>query len=283
MATRINHRGRNLKAEQNSRNDRRVLVALPAFNEADSVESVLRAVRTYASDILVVNDGSTDGTGAALDRCPWLRRITHERNLGYGQSLIDAFAYAMKNGFEWVITIDCDHQHEPSRIPVFRRAGERNAWDIISGSRYLRRHDPQVMPPPERVAINRAVAALLNRHLNMNLTDAFCGFKAYRCRAVAGLALSETGYGLPLQLWIQASRTHLRIREVPVPLIYFDPRRSFAGELKDPRRRLEYYRAVIERELGYEVGRELEGLVSACGEWRRPGLPGVAGLARAGA
>ena len=125
-----------------SRNDPRVLVALPAFNEVDSVGSVLHAVRTYASDILVVDDGSTDGTGAALDRCPWLRRITHERNLGYGRSLIEAFAYAVRHGFEWVITIDCDHQHEPSRIPLFRRAIERNAWDIISGSRYLRRRRP---------------------------------------------------------------------------------------------------------------------------------------------
>lgn len=240
-----------------------VLVALPVFNEVDSVANVLRAVRRYASDILAVNDGSTDGTGQVLNRCPWLRLITHATNIGYGHSLTDAFSYGRGHGFEWVITIDCDCQHEPGYIPHFRRELAKNDADIISGSRYLRRIDRgTVPPPPERVAINRAITALLNRHLGLRLTDAFCGFKAYRLEALTRLRLDQSGYGLPLQVWVQASRARLRIREIPVPLIYHDAQRNFAGILEDPHRRMRYYLEIIERELGCNVRAEIEDFIN---------------------
>jgi glycosyltransferase involved in cell wall biosynthesis len=260
---------------------RNVLVALPVFNESAHADEVLVAIRRYAQNVLVVNDGSTDGTARVLRSHTYLRVITHRTNVGYGRSLIDAFDYAQKHGFTWVITIDCDRQHEPCRIPLFYCAIERNTWDIISGSRYLRNGDSHMTPaPPERTAINRTVAALLNRHLSMSLTDAFCGFKAYRVRAISKLVLDEPGYGLPLQLWVQASRTRLSIREVPVPLIYHDPRRTFAGELEDPRTRLQYYCAVIGRELGYDVKHEAEELLCASHRPECCGRSGFACLAR---
>lgn len=260
-----------------------VLVALPVFNEGEHVDDVLQAVHRYAREILVVNDGSTDGTALLLRKHTYLHLITHETNLGYGRSLIDAFGYAQSHAFDWVITIDCDRQHEPSRIPLFYQRMRKNAWDIISGSRYLWKQDRRAPPPPERMAINRAITTLLNKHLNLSLTDAFCGFKAYRSRAVEKLALGEAGYGLPLQLWGQASRAHLRIHEIPVPLIYHDPRRSFAGELKDPGKRVEYYCAVIERELGYDIRGEMEELLRTNAGWGPLGSSGVAYLARVGA
>ena len=238
--------------------DRDVLVALPVFNEAGHVEDIVRAVERYATNVLVINDGSTDGTGLLLEKCGSLRLIAHDTNLGYGRSLLDAFSYARACRFAWMITMDCDHQHEPHCLPRFFRELRRGDADIISGSRYLRPIDPGAHPPPERVAINRTITALLNRHLGLRLTDAFCGFKAYRVEALAQLRLSETGYGLPMQLWVQASGAGLRIREIPVPLIYHDQRRNFAGVLENPVTRMQYYLAIIERELGYDIGGEIE-------------------------
>jgi glycosyltransferase involved in cell wall biosynthesis len=241
-------------AREKSRPAERVLVALPVFNEIRSVADVLRAVRSYASDILVVDDGSTDGTGDVLARHAGVRLLRHPVNLGYGRSLIDAFSHAREHEFPWVITMDCDGQHEPARLPHFRRRLAQDDADIISGSRYLQPHARGTVPPPvERMAINQAVTRLLKRHLGLHLTDAFCGFKAYRTAALAPLQLTDPGYGLPLQVWVQAARTGLRIVEIPVPLIYHDPRKGFAGILEDPRARLEYYVATLERELGYHV------------------------------
>ena len=255
-----------------NRNEARVLVALPVFNECRSVAQVLRAVRRHAGDILVVDDGSTDGTEQILQSQDDVRVLRHSDNVGYGQSLIDAFDYAGRRGFEWVLTIDCDHQHEPAWIGRFRRQIAAGRADIVSGSRYLRVMDRgSAPPPPERVAINRAISRLLNTHAALHLTDAFCGFKAYRTEAVAALDLDEPGYGLPLQIWVQAGRAGLNIEEIPVPLIYHDGRRSFAGALEDPQTRVRYYVSVIERELGYPVRCEVEELLCSSADEYRPG------------
>ncbi len=227
----------------------RYLVAVPIFNEARSVKTVLRHVRRYSRDILVVDDGSTDGTREILDGINGIHRLTHPDNRGYGQSLIDAFGFAVRRGYDWIITLDCDEQHEPARIPDFVAAAMRDDVDIISGSRYLVPPDGRCRPPADRQAINQCITDLLNEILNLGITDAFCGFKAYRVASLRKLKLTVPGYAMPLQLWVQAARSGLRIRELPVRLIYNDPHRSFGEQLDDPNTRLLYYYDVLVHEL----------------------------------
>ena len=99
--------------------DVKVLLAIPVYNEQKHVREVLAEVRRYAGDILVINDGSTDDTARLLDEEAGIHVIHHGRNFGYGQSLVDAFNYAICHGFDWIIPIDCDLQHEPASIPDF--------------------------------------------------------------------------------------------------------------------------------------------------------------------
>lgn len=223
----------------------RCLVAVPIFNEAATVRQVLARIRQYASDILVIDDGSTDATPSLLAAEPDIRCLRHHHNLGYGQSLIDAFRYAACRGFDWIITIDCDEQHEPARIPDFMAEAARNKADIISGSRYMRDSRAESSAPPDRKAINQTITDLLNEILALGITDAFCGFKAYRTAAVSRMNLTVPGYGMPLQLWVQAIRLGLRIREIPVSLIYNDPNRQFGDSLDNPSTRLLYYYDVL--------------------------------------
>ena len=226
-----------------------VLLAVPAYNECHSVDDVLKATRKHASDVLVIDDGSTDGTSLRLKQHNNINVLTHKANQGYGQSLIDAFDFADQHAYDWIITIDCDRQHEPGHIPCFLSEIMKDDCDIISGSRYLQPTNTKVPQPPlERVQINRAITAMLNRLLHLQLTDAFCGFKAYRVDALKQLDLSEKGYALPLQLWVQAAQHDLQIKEIPVPLIYHDPNRNFQGVLEDPQKRLKYYLSVLESE-----------------------------------
>jgi dolichol-phosphate mannosyltransferase len=93
--------------------------------------------------------------------------------------------------------------------------------------------------------INRQVTAEINERYGFTITDAFCGFKAYRRPALAGLRITETGWGMPLQLWVQAARLGLRVKEVGVPRLYLDPTRAFGGVLNDAEERLAYYRRVL--------------------------------------
>ncbi|HUW57594.1 MAG TPA: glycosyltransferase family 2 protein [Planctomycetota bacterium] len=226
----------------------RTLAAIPVYNEAESIVEVVEDTRNFVDDVLVVDDGSTDGTTEILDglSVPGLVVLHHNPNRGYGRSLMDAFAYAIGEDFDCVVTLDADGQHEPEAIP--RLVSDIGVADIVSGSRYLMTFADTSTPPYERRCINKQITALLRWRLGFDITDAFCGFKAYRVEALKRLRLTEEGYAMPLQLWVQAAALGLKVIEVPVKLIYRDVNRSFGANLDRPAARMRYYLDVIERE-----------------------------------
>ena len=215
-------------------------MVLPVYDEAATVASVLDAVRAvHAGPIVVVDDGSDDGTAAVLAARDDVHVVTHPANLGYGRSLIDGFAVALAAGADAIVTMDCDGQHEPAHIPEFLEA--LGTHDIVSGSRYLPGSEAVGRAPQGRRAINERVTALINETTGWSLTDAFCGFKAYRADALRAMRLSEPGYAMPLQLWAEVYSAGLSVAELPVARIYFDGDRSFGQDLDDPDRRYAYY------------------------------------------
>jgi len=227
----------------------RTLIAIPVYNEERHLERVLAEVVRYSPEVLAVNDGSTDRSLEILDSNPFVEVHHHQTNEGYGQSLIDAFRIAAERRFDWIVTLDADEQHDPAAIEVFLREAARRSADVLSGSRYLPESLRETPVPEERRSINVLVTAVLGRVTPYRLTDSFCGFKAYRVAALGRLHLTETGYAMPLQFWIQAARAGLVVREVPIKLVYVDPSRTFRDGLDDPRRRLQRYLEVMDREL----------------------------------
>jgi dolichol-phosphate mannosyltransferase len=235
------------------------LTAIPVYNEERHVEEVLREVRRYSPSILVVNDGSSDGTAELLGKQADIDVIRHARNQGYGAALISAFAYALRQDVDVLVTMDCDGQHEPSRIPVLLEA--IHDADIVSGSRYLRDFRQDTVAPRDRQQINAQITAELNRRFGLNLTDSFCGFKAYRRCALSKLRITETSWGMPLQLWVQSARLGLRVKEIAVPRVYLDPNRAFGGVLNDADERSAYYRRIIDA-----AEREFRPIRTGCNE-----------------
>lgn len=230
------------------------LIAIPVYNEEKYIKEVILKVKNnidiQSADILIINDGSTDKTQQYLGKTDEIITISHVKNEGYGQSLIDGFQYAIKNQYKYIITMDCDRQHEPYEIKKFINSIIRDEYDIISGSRYLNFNpDDKSKVPRDHLNINKKITKKINKLTEYNLTDSFCGFKAYKVLSLKKLKLTEPGYGFPLQLWLQAGKKKLKIKEIPVELIYLDYTRNFFNSFKSSSKRYKYYLKIIEREV----------------------------------
>lgn len=235
----------------------RTLIAVPIYNEARSIPTLMPRILALGYNVLAIDDGSSDDTPALLAQLP-LRVIRQEPNRGYGAALIAAFNYADHAGYDWVVTMDCDEQHQPAWTPGFLELAATGRHDLISGSRYLNTPPADALVPSDRRFINSTLTAEINARLGTRLTDTFCGFKAHRVAAMRALTLTQTGYAFPMQLWVQAAAFKLRIIERAVDLIYVDLARTFRegdGSLNDPETRLTHYRRVLEAEIAAQAPR----------------------------
>ncbi|VAX22863.1 hypothetical protein MNBD_NITROSPINAE04-695 [hydrothermal vent metagenome] len=224
------------------------LVIIPVYNEAKTLKGVLdRIGEHHSGDIVAIDDGSTDGSARILDDYSGIKVISHQKNLGYGQSLIDGFQYAVTRKYDLAVTIDCDEQHEPHLIPMM--FGGVCGHDVLSGSRYMDESEKADRAPEDRRRINMMMTKSINQATGFDLTDSFCGFKCYRTSALARLSLDEAGYAQPIQLWIQARHFGLRVKEIAVPRIYKNLDRKFGGGMDNPQLRLKYYRRVMDKEM----------------------------------
>jgi glycosyltransferase involved in cell wall biosynthesis len=227
----------------------RRVVLIPVYNEERHLEGLLARLRqVYSEDVLLIDDGSVDRSPSILKSAHNERThmILQADNRGYGATLVAGFEEVARRGYEYVITMDSDGQHRPDWIPGFFSAIED--WDIVSGSRYCSEIDGTGEVPPDRRAINSIVTGKINEITGFALTDSFCGFKAYRVSALRKLSITEFGYAMPLQVWLQAKHFGLRVAELPVSRIYNDPNRRFGGDLDDPDVRLRLYLSTIEKE-----------------------------------
>jgi glycosyltransferase involved in cell wall biosynthesis len=133
---------------------RNILIAIPAYNEAATIGEVVRHVREHLPgyDLLVINDGSRDDTSRILARLG-VSTATHFCNLGYGRALQTAIKYALRGGWDALVTLDADGQHHPDQLPGMVQAFIREQWDCLIGSRYIRSQDYSTTPLGRRVGM----------------------------------------------------------------------------------------------------------------------------------
>lgn len=192
----------------------RYLIVIPAYNEADKIAFVVGGALKEVSDILVINDGSTDSTGEVIKGLS-VKVLTQSRT-GKGGALKAGFRYAVECSYDWVITMDADGQHDVRDIASFIKATESSNADVIMGSRMT---DPAGMPFV-RLYTNKIMSGIVSRLAGCRLSDTQCGFRAIRCRLLSEIKLETNNYDTESEFIIKAARRGFKINTTPIRTIY---------------------------------------------------------------
>jgi glycosyltransferase involved in cell wall biosynthesis len=194
----------------------KILVMIPAFNEESNIEGVICKVREYASnaDILVVNDGSRDRT-AFLAQNSGVHVVSHPFNMGYGVACQTGFKYACRMGYELVVQMDGDGQHEPACIPDLLKAVREPGVDVVLGSRWL--GIIEYKGPLLRKFGKFFFAFLASRITKHKVTDPTTGFQALNRRVVQFYCSEVYPVDYPdADMIILLDRSGFRVKEIPV-------------------------------------------------------------------
>jgi glycosyltransferase involved in cell wall biosynthesis len=196
----------------------RFAAIVPAYNAARFVEPVVAAIARYIplSNIIVVDDGSSDGTGAAARRAG-ARVVSHETNRGKGAAIRTAAAVIRSMpGIEAVIMLDADGQHDPAEIPRFAEAFSTGGADLIIGDRM----GAAGGMPPIRVFTNRLTSAIVSLRAGQRIPDSQNGYRLIRASLLARLELVTSRYEIESEMIIKACHAGGRAASIPVRTIY---------------------------------------------------------------
>jgi glycosyltransferase involved in cell wall biosynthesis len=191
-------------------------VVVPCFNERATVEEVVARVLAspWVAEVVVVDDGSTDGTGEVLAKLdePRLRLRSHERNAGKGAALRTGFAEASS---EYVIVQDADLEYDPVEYATMLEPLESGQADVVFGSRFLSGRPHRVLYYWHSLG-NRTLTLLSNMFTDLNLTDMETCYKAFRREVLDTITIEENRFGIEPELTAKVAQGRWRIYEVGI-------------------------------------------------------------------
>ncbi|MFY9402727.1 MAG: glycosyltransferase family 2 protein [Candidatus Omnitrophota bacterium] len=193
----------------------KVLVVMPAYNEAGHIYNLIKEVKNYHFEILVIDDGSSDDT-YNIAKGLEVNVMLNLRNQGKGASLIKGFKYALENDFEAVITMDADGQHQPQDLPLFLKAAEDKDVHIVIGNRMT---EVKRMPLI-RVATNKFMSWFISFMGRQRIPDTQCGLRLIKRKVLERIELKTSKFETESEILIKASRMGFKIRSIPIKSIY---------------------------------------------------------------
>lgn len=202
------------------------IIIIPTYNERENIEKIVRAVFALpkAFDILVIDDGSPDGTAPivkglmASEFADRLFIIEREGKLGLGTAYLAGFRWALDKGYDYVFEMDADFSHDPNDLPRLYAACHDEGYDVAIGSRYVSGVNV-VNWPMGRVLMSYYASKYVRLVTGLPICDTTAGFKCYRSRVLRTIELDKIrlkGYGFQIEMKFTAYKIGFKIKEVPV-------------------------------------------------------------------
>jgi glycosyltransferase involved in cell wall biosynthesis len=195
------------------------MAAIPAFNEASSIESVVRRTLEHVDFVVVIDDGSSDGT-SELARAAGAVVVRHPENRGKAGGIMSAIAVASEREVDRLVLLDGDGQHDPDDIPRLLEPLDHGHGDIVVGSRFLDIRNPI---PFYRTIGQRVLNIATHAGSGLRCSDSQCGFRVLNRSAYSTLELRETflhGLAVECEMQFRAAEAGLRFAEVPIFVSY---------------------------------------------------------------
>jgi dolichol-phosphate mannosyltransferase len=201
----------------------RALVIIPTYNERENIRRIIDSVLKQDGrlEVLIVDDGSPDGTGqivaelVALD--PRVHLLERAKKMGLGTAYIAGFRWALEREYDYVLEMDADFSHDPAHLKQFLNAIETN--DLVLGSRYQQGRVTVVNWPISRLILSYSANLYARAVTGLPVWDATGGFKCFRRSVLQAIDLDSVrsnGYGFQIEVSYLAWRKHFRIVEIPI-------------------------------------------------------------------
>ncbi|HUF02082.1 MAG TPA: polyprenol monophosphomannose synthase [Gaiellaceae bacterium] len=205
----------------------RAVVCLPTYNERENLEQMVRALGgvldTVRDRVLVIDDGSPDGTGAIAERLagelPWVSVLHRTAKEGIGPAYLAGFGRALAEGAELVLEMDCDFSHDPVDVPRLIEAA--SDADLVLGSRYAAGGGTENWGLLRRI-VSRGGCLYAQILLGVRVRDLTGGFKCFRRATLEAIdldALSAHGYAFQIEATYRVLRAGLQVREIPIRFV----------------------------------------------------------------
>jgi glycosyltransferase involved in cell wall biosynthesis len=191
-------------------------VVMPTYNNAQTLEKVLRGVLVYTTNVIVVNDGATDDTAKVLQKFPEIVQVSYPVNQGKGYALQRGFQRALEAGCDYVITIDSDGQHYPEDLPGFLRMLEHHPSAIIIGARNME----QSSVPGKSSFGNKFSTFWFWVETGLKMKDTQSGYRLYPIKLLREIKFLTRKFEFEIEVLVRSAWKGIEITEVPVNVFY---------------------------------------------------------------
>lgn len=193
----------------------KICIVIPVHNEARAIGSLVQKIKAHSLDVLVIDDGSTDDSGA-IAQAQGALVLHHEQKQGKGRSLQTGFDYVLKNQYEGLIVMDGDGQHDVGDLDQFLNKAREDPESVIIGTRM---HNPSPMPFI-RYLTNRVMSWLISRVCHLRIPDTQCGYRYISSGILRQLSLTCSDFEIETEVLMKAVQKNFPIYSVPIKTIY---------------------------------------------------------------